>query len=227
MTWQSLASTQGYRLSRLTEWQVALIATGSGIAGTIIGGLLAFFLCRWRYRARHTFEDDPGPEDQQNMAQPNRSSCELPVFDQSQALLTQTARSPLPSALTVDSPVSMHNLPSDRRHRSLNSGQPQELFGTGISEQAFALTQTSRRPTDHSDEPTELPSRESSPLRSSLFSFVSSIFTTGATDTPLHGYHPQGRLRSYPKVEDLRAYMERDELSAWDIIVGDSNVAVC
>ena len=210
MAWQSLASRQGGKSIRLTDWRVALIATASGIAGTIIGGLMAFLLCRWRCRARYTLEGNNGPEDQQNMRQPNRSCCELSAFDQSQAVLTQTARSLTPSALAQRSPVSMHNLPSDHRHRSLNPDQPQELFGLGISEQAFALTQLSRRPTDHSDEPTELPSRESS-LRSSLFSFVSSIFTTGATDTHLNVHQPESRLRSYPKVEDLRAYMQRDD----------------
>ena len=210
MAWNSLASRQGDLLTRLTDWRVALIATASGIAGTIIGGLMAFLLRRWRYRARYTAEDDTGREGRRNKLQPNRYSCEFPVFDRSQALLTQTARSLSPSALTVTSPVSMHNLPSDRRHRSLNSGQPQELFGLDISAQALALTQVSRRPTDHSDEPTELPSRESS-LRSSLFSFVSSIFTTGTTATHFHAHQSESRLRSYPKVEDLRAYMERGD----------------
>ena len=210
MALQSLASRQGVQSTRLTDSRVALIATASGIAGTIIGGLMVFLLCRWRYRSKYTAPGDNGPEGQRNIPQPNRYSCELPVFNRPQALPTQQARSLSPSALTVTSPVSMHNLPSDRRHRSLNSGQPQELFGLDISEQALALTQVSRRPTDHSDEPTELPSRESS-LRSSLFSFVSSVFTTGASDTHVHAHQSESRLRSYPKVEDLRAYMERDD----------------
>lgn len=186
-------------------WQTALIALGSLLVGFSIGATLSVIY--HRSKSHKTANRERCCHSQHQTYRSNDTLwTSLPC--------TLSSRPPLESSLihpardtSIDPPhggrsVSANHSTSQRRHRSLNSAFPEELLGLGISEEAFSLSQSSRRPTRCNEDPIELSSR-----RSSLASLMSIVFSGASTQdasTP-RGRPPDTRLRTYQRVHDLRA----------------------